>query len=57
MQANKRGQNVALGGLVLQLLLAALAVGLWTQTRTAAALPVLWLVLGPLPLWLLRGGP
>lgn len=53
MQASKRGKNVALYGLVLQCVLAALAAAMWHVTRSPASWPALWLVLAPLPLWLL----
>lgn len=52
MQANKRGQMVAIGGLVLQLGLIGLAV--WLRLGQApAALPALWLIAAPVPMWLL----
>jgi hypothetical protein len=53
MLANKRGRDVALGGFFLQLVLAALAVALWWFTRAKAAWPALWLVVAPVPIWLL----
>ena len=52
MLANKRGQTVALSGLLLQLVLAALAVALWWFTQLGAAWPALWLVIAPAPIWL-----
>ncbi len=52
MLANKRGQTVALGGLLLQLVLAALAVALWWFTQLGAGWPALWLVIAPAPIWL-----
>ena len=52
MQANKRGQMVAIGGLVLQLGLIGLAV--WLRLGQApASLPALWLIVAPAPMWLL----
>ena len=52
MQANKRGQMVALGGLVLQLGLIGLAV--WLRLGQApASMPALWLIAAPAPMWLL----
>ena len=52
MLANKRGQTVALGGLLLQLVLAALAVALWWFTQLGAAWPAVWLAIAPVPIWL-----
>jgi regulator of protease activity HflC (stomatin/prohibitin superfamily) len=53
MLINRRGKNVALAGLLLQVALAALAAGIWWNTRLVAAWAGLWLLVGPLPLWLL----
>ena len=52
MQANRRGQMVAIGGLVLQLGLTGLAVWLCLG-QAPAALPALWLIVAPAPMWLL----
>ncbi len=52
MQANQRGLRIALAALVLQAGLIVLAVGMWTQTRTAAAWPAIWLMVAPTGLWL-----
>ena len=53
MSANKRGQRVALIGLVLQTGLIGLTVALWVQTRSAPIWPGLWLIVAPWPVWLL----
>ncbi len=53
MQANRRGQTVALGGLLLQLALVAMTVALWWFSQAHAAWPALWLIVAPLPIWLL----
>ena len=52
MQANKRGQNIALAGLLLQLALVGLTVALWWFTQLEAAWSALWLVVAPVPIWL-----
>ena len=52
MQVNKRGQMVAIGGLVLQLGLIGLALWLYLG-QAPAALPALWLMIAPAPMWLL----
>ncbi|KPK84912.1 MAG: hypothetical protein AMJ81_04560 [Phycisphaerae bacterium SM23_33] len=52
MQASRTGQKVALAGLVLQLALVGLAVGLWYVTATTAAMPTIWLMAAPVPVWL-----
>ncbi len=51
MQASKRGQRVAIFGLVVQVALVALAALLLQATGSPAAKAVLWLVILPLPLW------
>ncbi len=53
MQASKRGQRLGLFGLVVQLTLTALAALLLRATGSPAALAVLWLVILPLPLWVI----
>ncbi len=53
MQASKRGQRVAIFGLVVQLALMALAVLLLRATGSPAAKAVLWLIILPLPLWVM----
>lgn len=53
MLANRRGQRVALGGLVLQAALVGLMLALWWFTQATAAWPALWLVVAPVPIWLL----
>ncbi len=52
MQANQRGLRIALAALVLQAGLIVLIVGMWVQTRTAAAWPAIWLMVAPTGLWL-----
>ena len=52
MQANSRGQRVAIGALVLQAVLIALGVWLYT-THSAAAAAALWMLMAPTPIWLL----
>ncbi len=53
MQANTRGKNVALSGLVLQAILSALAAGMWFDTHSPSSWAALWIILAPLPMWLL----
>ncbi|MDY7009506.1 MAG: SPFH domain-containing protein [Planctomycetota bacterium] len=53
MQASKRGQRVAIFGLIVQLALVALAALLLRATGSPAAQAVLWLVILPLPLWVI----
>ncbi|MHC4718824.1 MAG: hypothetical protein ACYS5V_17830, partial [Planctomycetota bacterium] len=53
MQASKRGQRVALGGLALQLGLVALAVGLRVTTASIGTMPAVWLAVAPVAVWLL----
>ncbi len=53
MQASKRGQRVAIFALVVQLALTLLAALLLRATGSPAAQAVLWLVILPLPLWVI----
>ncbi len=53
MQTSKRGQRAAISGLVVQLALAALAALLFHATGSPAAQAGLWLVILPLPLWVI----
>jgi len=52
MQASKRGLWVAAGGLGLQIALVALAVGLRLGTQSIESLPNIYLMILPIPVWL-----
>ncbi|HET6429087.1 MAG TPA: SPFH domain-containing protein [Phycisphaerae bacterium] len=52
MQASKRGLGVAAGGLALQIVLVALAIGLRLTTASIEAMPLIWLALAPVAVWL-----
>ncbi|MCD6378738.1 MAG: hypothetical protein J7L99_07815 [Planctomycetes bacterium] len=53
METSKRGQHVATAGLVLQLALVGLAFALWRFAGTTVTMVGLWLIVAPVPLWLL----
>lgn len=53
MKNQRRGKNVALVGLGLQVLVTVLAVVLWQWTSSRALLSLLWLLLAGVPLWLM----
>lgn len=53
MQASKRGQRVSFFGLIVQAILIALAVILWRVTGSPAALAAMWMIIAPMPLWVI----
>lgn len=53
METSKRGQRVATAGLVLQLALVGLVFVLWRVAGTTVSQVALWLIIAPVPLWLM----
>ena len=51
MNEQKRGRNVALGSLILQLVAAVVALIVWRMTGSMAAMTSLWLLVGGVLLW------